>query len=91
MNYKLYNCIYYKLNTKKILILQDEHVKKSDLFTAAKHLAESEVELIKIIENSSKCQRTTGNMPANVKKIKKSEKSGNVIIFDNFYNIQYFC
>lgn len=70
--------------------MQAEHVKKDDLFTAVKHLAETEVELIKVIENSSKCQRT-GNMPANTKKMKKPGKSGNVIIIHDFYNILLFC
>lgn len=63
------------------------------MFTAAKHLAESEVELIKVIENSSKYQRTTGNMPANIKKIKKSGKSGNVSISNDYvilYIIYFF-
>jgi len=50
-----------------------------DLFTAAKQLADSEIELIKVIENSTKCQRTA-NMLSNVKKTKKLGKSKNVNI-----------
>ncbi|XP_014474298.1 PREDICTED: histone deacetylase 6 isoform X1 [Dinoponera quadriceps] len=58
----------------------DENIKKAGLFAAAKHLADSEVELIKVIGNSSKYQnqRTAGNMPANGKKMKKPGKSENV-------------
>ncbi|KYM93108.1 Histone deacetylase 6 [Atta colombica] len=48
-----------------------------DLFTAAKQLADSEIELIKVIENSTKCQRTATNMLSNVKKTKKLGKSKN--------------
>ncbi|XP_011060053.1 PREDICTED: histone deacetylase 6 isoform X2 [Acromyrmex echinatior] len=48
-----------------------------DLFTAAKQLADSEIELIKVIENSTKCQRTATNMLSNAKKTKKSGKSKN--------------
>lgn len=48
-----------------------------DLFTAAKQLADSEIELIKVIENSSKCQRTPTNMFTNAKKTKKPGKSKN--------------
>jgi len=51
-----------------------------DLFTAAKQLADSEIELIKVIENSNKCQRTAVNMFMNAKKTKKSGKSKNVNI-----------
>jgi len=51
-----------------------------DLFTAAKQLADSEIELIKVIENSSKCQRTATNMFTNAKKTKKQGKSKNVNI-----------
>ncbi|XP_018305057.1 histone deacetylase 6 isoform X2 [Mycetomoellerius zeteki] len=48
-----------------------------DLFTAAKQLADSEIELIKVIENSTKCQRTATNMLTNAKKTKKPGKSKN--------------
>ncbi|XP_012219597.1 histone deacetylase 6 isoform X2 [Linepithema humile] len=55
-----------------------ESAVSSDLFTAAKQLADSEIELIKTIENSSACQRSVTNMFASVKKTKKSGKSRNV-------------
>ncbi|XP_018376605.1 PREDICTED: histone deacetylase 6 isoform X2 [Trachymyrmex cornetzi] len=48
-----------------------------NLFAAAKQLADSEIELIKVIENSTKCQRTTTNMLSNAKKTKKPGKSKN--------------
>lgn len=62
----------------------------SDLFTAAKQLAESEIELIKAIENSSKCPRTVRNMPAGVKKTRKPGKSGNVNILLTIYIILFY-
>lgn len=60
------------------IMLQAESTVSSDLFTAAKQLADSEIELIKAIENSSVCQRSVTNMFASVKKTKKSGKSRNV-------------
>ncbi|XP_025261717.1 histone deacetylase 6 isoform X2 [Camponotus floridanus] len=56
-----------------------EPIVRSDLFTAAKQLADSEIELIKVIESSSKCQRSTTNMFESVKKTKKPGKSKNVV------------
>ncbi|KAL0119653.1 hypothetical protein PUN28_007827 [Cardiocondyla obscurior] len=53
-----------------------ESIENLDLLTAAKQLADREIELIKVIENSSKCQRITTNMFTNAKK-KKSGKSKN--------------
>lgn len=58
---------------------------RSDLFTAAKQLADSEIELIKVIESSSKCQRSTTNMFESVKKTKKPGKSKNVNINNLLY------
>ncbi|CAL1678585.1 unnamed protein product [Lasius platythorax] len=55
-----------------------EPIVRSDLFTAAKQLADSEIELIKVIESSSKCQRTVTNMFESVKKTRKPGKSKNV-------------
>ncbi|XP_029174654.1 histone deacetylase 6 [Nylanderia fulva] len=54
-----------------------EPIERSDLFTAAKQLADSEIELIKVIESSSKCQRTVTNMFESVKKTRKPGKSKN--------------
>ncbi|EZA54635.1 histone deacetylase 6 isoform X1 [Ooceraea biroi] len=54
-----------------------ESIANSDLFTAAKQLVESEIELIKVIENSSKCQTTVMNMYTAAKKTKKPGKSKN--------------
>ncbi|XP_050461613.1 histone deacetylase 6 isoform X2 [Cataglyphis hispanica] len=55
-----------------------EPIVKSDLFTAAKQLADSEIELIKVIESSSKCEKTATNMFESVKKTRKTGKSKNV-------------
>ena len=71
--------LYLLLNINKI-ILQTESTVNLDLFTAAKQLADSEIELIKVIENSTKCQRTATNMLSNAKKTKKPGKSKNVNI-----------
>lgn len=60
------------------------------MFTAAKQLADSEIELIKVIESSSKCQRTVTNMFESVKKTRKPGKSKNVnIIYDLLLKIMY--
>jgi len=69
--------------------LQSESTANSDLFTAAKQLAESEIELIKTIQNSSKCQKTVTNMYTGIKKIKKSGKSRNVNIINLCYQKLY--
>ncbi|KAG5344016.1 HDAC6 deacetylase, partial [Acromyrmex charruanus] len=62
------------LNINKIF-LQTESTVNLDLFTAAKQLADNEIELIKVIENSTKCQRTATNMLSNAKKTKKSKNA----------------
>lgn len=56
---------------------------RSDLFTAAKQLADSEIELINVIESSSKCEETATNMFESVKKTRKTGKSKNVNIINN--------
>lgn len=62
---------------------------RSDLFTAAKQLADSEIELIKVIESSSKCQRTVTNMYESEtrKKTRKPGKSKNVNTLLNIFDI----
>ncbi|XP_012058675.1 PREDICTED: LOW QUALITY PROTEIN: histone deacetylase 6 [Atta cephalotes] len=66
-----------RIRNKYKSITDTESTVNLDLFTAAKQLADSEIELIKVIENSTKCQRTATNMLSNVKKTKKLGKSKN--------------
>ncbi|XP_020290831.1 histone deacetylase 6 isoform X2 [Pseudomyrmex gracilis] len=55
-----------------------ESIVKSDLFSAAKQLVESEIDLIKIIESSKKCKKSDTNTLVDMKKTKKSGKSTKV-------------